>query len=95
MDKSSTGARPPLRKTAIAPVTIAVEMVATKVNENGSFCGFQSFKVVKGPKATSIRQPDQRRPDCLQVYVDLKLEGAGKDLKLLTAADTEEKTKLF
>ncbi len=97
MDKSSKGERTPLRKQAIAPVTVTVEAVATKINENGTFCGFQSFKVVKGPKGASVRQPDNFRKDFIQLYIDLDsgIEGAGKDIKVLTTSETEEKTKLF
>jgi len=95
MDKMSKGAQPALEKRAIAPVTITVKLVANKINENGSFCGFQKIEVVSGPKGTSSRQPDMRRMDMVQFYIDPNVEGAGKDLKFQTVGTSEPKTKLW
>jgi hypothetical protein len=41
----------PTVKRAIAPVTITVKLVASRVNENGTFSGFV-VESVKGPNAT-------------------------------------------
>jgi hypothetical protein len=41
----------PTVKRAIAPVTITVKLVASRVNENGTFSGFV-VESVKGPNGT-------------------------------------------
>lgn len=95
MDKMSKGAQPPLEKRAIAPVTITVKLVANKINQNGSLCGFQKIEIVSGPKGISSRQPDMRRQDMVQFYIDTSVEGAVKDLKFQTDETSEPKTKLW
>jgi len=95
MDKMSKGAQPALEKRAIAPVTITVKMVANKINQNGTLCGFQKIEIVSGPKGISSRQPDMRRTDMIHFYIDTSVEGAVKDLKFLAEGSTEPKTKLW
>jgi len=42
----------PTVKRAIAPVTITVKLVASRVNENGTFSGF-TIESVKGPNSST------------------------------------------
>ena len=79
-------------KRAIAPVTITVKLVASRVNENGTFSGF-TIESVKGPNATckAVCPPQGGGSIFLKVEslegITLREDGV--------AAQTVEKKKFF
>lgn len=79
-------------KRAIAPVTITVKMVASRINENGTFSGF-TVESVKGPNGTAKAVCPPQGGGAIYLKVE-SLEGITLREDGV-AATTVEKKKLF
>lgn len=79
-------------KRAIAPVTITVKMVASRINENGTFSGFV-VESVKGPNGTAKAVCPPQGGGAIYLKVET-LEGITLREDGVTG-QTVEKKKLF